>query len=59
MATLVNKKHVPKGVRLGWTPLKEVKSVELTSDLVKGEKITDAHPDNKNSSNPAISYLIP
>jgi hypothetical protein len=49
------KKQVPKGVRLGWKPLKEVKSVKLTPDLLQGEKVAAKHcsPDAVNL------YLIP
>ena len=54
MATEVKKKPVPKGVRLGWTPMKEVKSVKLTPELIKGEKLT-GNSGNQDASN----YLIP
>jgi hypothetical protein len=56
MATQVKKKQASKGVRLGWAPLKEVQSVKLTPDLVKGEKIAPNNSINQNSSG---SYLIP
>ncbi|HWZ03825.1 MAG TPA: hypothetical protein VNX40_09455 [Mucilaginibacter sp.] len=59
MSTQVKKKHVPKGVRLGWTPLKEVKSVKLTPDLLKGEKVNTDHSANEDSSPSESSYLIP
>ncbi|MDB4903907.1 MAG: hypothetical protein JWQ63_3188 [Mucilaginibacter sp.] len=59
MSTQVKKKHASKGVRLGWTPLKEVKSVKLTPDLVKGKKVTANHSTNQNSSSSGNSYLIP
>jgi hypothetical protein len=59
MATQVKKKHMPKGVRLGWTPLKEVQPVKLTPELVKGERIAADHSGNKNSSGAENSYLIP
>jgi hypothetical protein len=56
MSTQVKKKQAPKGVRLGWTPLKEVKSVKLTPELVKGKKVTG---NNQNSSDSINSFLIP
>jgi hypothetical protein len=59
MATQVKKKHAPKGVRLGWPPLKEVQPVKLTPDLVKGERIAGNRPDNQNSSDNQNPYLIP
>jgi len=59
MSTQVKKKHAPKRVRLGWAPLKDFKSVKLTLDLVKGEKVTACHLMNENPSNPGNSYLIP
>jgi hypothetical protein len=59
MPTQVKKKQAPKGVRLGWTPLKEVKSVKLTPDLVKGERVTASGSSNQNSTHSANTYLIP
>lgn len=57
--TQVKKKLAPKGVRLGWTPLKEVKSVKLTPDLVKGEKVNADNSKKQNFSKSINSYLIP
>jgi hypothetical protein len=59
MATQVKKKHIPKGVRLGWTPLKDVQPVKLTPELVKGERVAADRPGEQNSSNTKNSYLIP
>jgi hypothetical protein len=59
MSTQVKKKLASKGVRLGWTPLKEVKSAKLTPDLVTGERVTSSQTGNQNSSHSANSYLIP
>lgn len=37
-----SKHKVPsKGDRLKWTPLRELKPVKLTSDLVKGKVLTE------------------
>jgi len=49
------KKQAPKGVRLGWKPLKEGKSVKLTPDLLKGENVIAMH----SSPDVVNSYLIP
>ena len=35
-----HRKVASKGDRLNWTPLKEVKSVELNKNLVKGKQVT-------------------
>jgi len=49
MSIQVKKKQIPKGVRLGWTPLKEVRPVNLTPDLLAGEKITADNVTNEGS----------
>lgn len=54
MATRTAHKQAPKGVRLGWTPMKEVKPVQLTSDMVKGVKVNQSK--RKSSQK---GYLIP
>ena len=59
MSTQVKKKHTPKGVRLGWKPLKEAKPVKLTPGLVAGEKVMADHLIEQDSSHPENSYLIP
>jgi hypothetical protein len=59
MATKVNKKLASKGVRLGWTPMKEVSSVQLTPDLVKGKKLTHKTEANQTNHKPNPTYLIP
>jgi len=59
MATQVKKKHMPKGVRLGWTPKEEVQRVKLVPELLKGERI-DQHRDNdKTSSGSESSFSFP
>jgi len=59
MSTVVKKKQTPKGVRLGWAPLNEVKPVKLTADLLKPEKVGADHATNEGSSHRANSCLIP
>ncbi len=59
MSIPVKKKQTPKGVRLNWTPLKEVRPVKLTPGLLAGEKITTYNVTNEDSTRPANSYLIP
>ena len=39
-ASTSHRKVVSKGDRLNWTPLKEVKSVQLNKSLVKGKQVT-------------------
>jgi len=58
MATQVNKKIASKGVRLGWTPIKDVVPVKLTSDLVKGKRLINPANDLAVPSKPK-NYLIP
>jgi hypothetical protein len=57
MATLVTKKQAPKGVRLKWTPLKDVVPVKLTSGLVQGKQLPPSPNGQKN--NGSATYLIP
>jgi len=59
MSIQVKKKQTLKGVRLGWTPLKEVRPVKLTPGLLAGEKITADNVTNEDSFRSANSYLIP
>ena len=59
MSLQVKKKQTLKGVRLGWTPLKEVRPVKLIPGLLAGEKITVDNVTNEDSFRSANSYLIP
>jgi hypothetical protein len=59
MSTQVKKKQTPKGGRLGWTPLKQVKPVKLTPDSLTGKKVSGGHATNEVSSSFANSFLIP
>ncbi len=40
MATITKRKQIPKGDRLGWKFITDVRPVKLTFDLVKGVKLT-------------------
>jgi hypothetical protein len=57
MATQVTKKQAPKGVRLKWTPLKDVVPVKLTPGLVKGKQLLPSSTVQEN--NGSATYLIP
>lgn len=58
MATKTLKKITPKGERLGWTPLKEVKPVVITAELMKaGRAIVSNDRNSEASAN--NSFLIP
>ena len=48
-----------KGERLGWTPLNQVRSVVLTTELMKGRKVTAHFRDARNEQSDSVSYLIP
>ncbi len=39
-ANTSHKKVASKGDRLNWTPLKDVKPVQLTKSLIKGKQVT-------------------
>ena len=39
-ATTSHKKVAAKGDRLNWTLLKDVKTVQLNKDLIKGKQVT-------------------
>jgi len=58
MGTKLNKKLASKGVRLGWTPITEILSVQLTPDLVKGKRLT-RHTTKDSKQNSTPTYLIP
>ena len=55
MATKAEKKIVPKGQRLGWTPIKDAKHVVISSGSFKGRRVVA----NVRSSEAFTSLLIP
>ncbi len=52
------KKVAPKGDRLNWTPLKELKPVLLSNLQVKGRVLTSADL-KPNPSNSSTSLFVP
>ncbi len=53
-------KAASKGDRLKWTPLKEVKSVKLTSDLTKGRHLNAKDlSKSKNSNFSSRNVIVP
>lgn len=51
---------VAKGDRLNWTPLKDVKSVRLTSSLTKGRLLTARDLSKaRRSKNVSLNVLVP
>ncbi len=58
MATKTLKKITPKGERLGWTPLKEVKPVVITAELMKTGRVVVGN-DRNDEASANNSFLIP
>jgi len=60
MAKKLVKKFIPKGERLGWTPLNQVKSVSLSAVVVKGRRIRkNVAATVRAQQEMGASYLIP
>jgi hypothetical protein len=60
MAGKVSKQIRSMGERLGWTPIEEVKSLELTSIEIEGRQITPVRrAGNGVGHENATPYLIP
>lgn len=49
----------PKGVRLQWEPLSEVKPVKLSSNLISGKFVSEKELKNRNNNSNSISILVP
>lgn len=56
MATKDVKKVAPKGQRLGWTPMKDVKHIIVSAVTVRGRRVVIK---NVQETVPADSLLIP
>ena len=59
MSQHLDRKKLPKGVRLGWTDMKDVKHVVLTSDVVKGVRVSAKDSGNRRDHGTNRNYLIP
>ena len=61
MAIKTAKKVIPKGERLGWTPIKDAKHVVMSSVAFKGKRVVGANVRNNNNDNntSSTSLLIP
>jgi hypothetical protein len=57
MAKQVDHKPLPKGKRLGWASLKEVKPVPLTVELIEDKRVVRTSVDEQMVGSPI--YLIP
>lgn len=57
MRTKTSKRIAPKGERLGWTPLREVKPVAITPELMKGEIVVVRNERNRKAA--INSFLVP
>lgn len=53
-----SKKAIAKGDRLEWTPLENVKSVKLTTDLTKGRLLTLKDLEER-AQNGNSNHLVP
>jgi hypothetical protein len=49
----------PKGVRLHWQPLNEVKPVKLSSNITTGKFVSEKELKNRNNNSNSISILVP
>ena len=48
----------PKGVRLHWQSLKEIKPVELSNNLVTGKIISEKELKNRNHNSNSANVLV-
>ena len=49
----------PKGVRLHWQPLSDVKPVKLSSNMTTGKFVSEKELKNRNNNSNSISILVP
>ena len=49
----------PKGVRLNWQPLSEVKPVKLSSHITSGKFVCEKELKNRNNSSDSLNTLVP
>ncbi len=51
--------HTPKGVRMQWQPLKEVKPVILSSNMTSGKFVCEKELKNRNNNSGSLNTLVP
>ena len=51
--------QTPKGVRLHWQPLKEVKPVKLSSNMTGGRFVCEKELKNRNNNSDSLNTLVP
>jgi hypothetical protein len=51
--------QTPKGVRLHWQPLKEVKPVVLSSSMTTGKFVCERELQNRNNNSESLNILVP
>jgi hypothetical protein len=51
--------HTPKGVRMHWQPLKEVKPVKLSSNMTSGRFVSERELKNRNNNSDSLNALVP
>lgn len=51
--------QTPKGVRLHWQPLKEVKPVVLSSNMTTGRFVCERELQNRNNNSESLNILVP
>ncbi|TXI62720.1 MAG: hypothetical protein E6Q46_08620 [Flavobacterium sp.] len=49
----------PKGVRLNWQPLKEVKPVNLSNNVTIGKFVSERELKNRNHNSNLTNALVP
>ncbi len=49
----------PKGVRLHWQPLKEVKPIKLSSNMTTGKFVSEKELKNRNNNSNSTNILVP
>jgi hypothetical protein len=51
--------QTPKGVRLHWQPLKEIKPVKLSSNMTSGKFVCERELKNRNNNSASLNKLVP
>lgn len=49
----------PKGVRLHWQPLSEVKPIKLSSNMTNGKFVSEKELKKRNNNSDSINILVP
>tara|TARA_R110000868_G_C10961540_1_gene768572 strand:- start:803 stop:988 length:186 start_codon:yes stop_codon:yes gene_type:complete len=56
---LTTSPQTPKGVRLQWEPLNEVKPVKLSSTLTTGKFVSEKELTNRNNNSSSKFVILP